>query len=151
MRMHSVQMTSQAEMLRALSEAAHAGRAATATGPAAAYEEFVAAVARRDAAAVLARMSEDYGRNLRLSRRSASFTMFFELWCENYPQHIEVCACFVDGDSAILETQAELDGAPVAGRVIMEYGGDAWHVSSERCADGRSRIPTGRSSRCQLA
>lgn len=114
--------------------------------PAAAYEDFVAAVARRDAQAVLARMSDDYGKNLRLNSRSRSFATFFQLWCEDYPQHVEVSACFVDGDSAILETQVEHDGAALAGRVTLELEGDAWKVGSERCADGRTRIPTGQRS-----
>ena len=150
--MQSIQMTSEEEILRALSALAHAGQTVpdTAQQLAAAYGEFIAAVARRDAEAVLARMSDDYGRNLRLHRHSRSFPTFFELWCENYPRHLEVSACFVDGDSAILETQVEHAGVALAGRVTLEYEDDAWRVGSERCADGRTRIPTGRASRCQL-
>lgn len=144
--MHSIQMTSDEEELSAPSALAHT----CPPEPAAAYAEFVAAVARRDVEAVLARMSDDYGKSLRLNRHSRSFATFFKLWCENYPQHVEVSACCVDGDSAILEIQVEHAGAALAGHVTLELEGHAWRVGSERCADGRTRIPTGRSSQSQL-
>jgi hypothetical protein len=148
MRAPSIQTNSEQQMLSALSALAHACRARSdaAQEPAVAYEEFVAAVARRDAQAVLARMSDDYGKSLRLNRHSRSFATFFQLWCEDYPRHVEVAACFVDGDSAILETRVEHAGAALAGCVILELQDDAWRVGSERCADGRTRIPTGQRS-----
>lgn len=115
--------------------------------PVAAYQEFVRAVGRCDADIVLARICGSYGRGLRRWHNRPSFRKFFELWCENYPRHLEVTACFVDDDTAILETQAETEGGlPLLGRVTLVHCGDAWRVSSERCADGRTRIPAARLS-----
>ena len=115
-----------------------------------AYEEFVAALARRDVDAVLGRLSENYGRGLRKSCGKMRFNALFELWCETYPRHLCVAACFVDGDTATMETQVEVDGAPLPGRVTLVHDGATWRVDSERCADGRTRIPVTRLSPCKL-
>ena|SRR5450432_1630615 len=120
--------------------------------PAQAYAAFLAAVARRDANAVLARMSEDYSRKLRGYRSRPDFARFFELWCENFPRHSEVVACFIDGDTATMETTSEDDGGSLAaGRVVMVLNDGRWRVASERCDNGRTRIPTGRLLPCQFA
>jgi ketosteroid isomerase-like protein len=118
--------------------------------PAQAYAEFLAAVGRRDANSVLARMSEDYSRKLRGYRSRHNFAQFFALWCENYPRHQDVVACFIDGDTAILETTNAGASGLLAGRVVMVLNEGRWRVGSEHCDDERIRIPTGRLSPCQF-
>ncbi len=118
--------------------------------PVAVYAEFLAAIERRDVDAVLAALSDDYGRGLRKSRAKARFNVLFELWCDTYPRHQGVTACFIDGDTATMEAQVEVEGASLPGRVTLVHDGATWRVGSERCADGRTRIPVSRLSPCKL-
>ncbi|QBB71455.1 nuclear transport factor 2 family protein [Pseudolysobacter antarcticus] len=119
--------------------------------PAAIYASYIVAVAQRDLATVLALASEDYAGGLRRSRGSASFMAFFGMWCENYPAHRDVLACFIDGDTAILETVVEIAQVAMPGRVALIHDGDNWRVHSERCGNGHRRMPTPRLSPCKLS
>jgi hypothetical protein len=116
--------------------------------PTLAYEDLTAAIARRDVDDVLARLSTGYGRHLRASREKRRFGALFELWCETFPRLREVIACFIDGDCAILETHVDCDGVCKEGRVYLVHDGDRWRIDSERCTDGRTRIPLARLSPC---
>ena len=101
------------------------------------YAEFLAAVARRDFDAVLARLCARQADRLRACRARRGFEHHFEMWCRKYPRGLQVAACYVDGDTAILETSAE-SGA-LAGRVTMVLDDDAWYVLNESwdaCAVG---------------
>ena len=112
--------------------------------PNAIYARYVAAVSRRDLNAVLTLASDDYVRGLRRLRERSSFMAFFGLWCDSFPAARDVTACFIDGDSAILETVLEIDGTRLSAHVALIHDGVAWRVSAEHCADGRTRIPAPR-------
>lgn len=116
--------------------------------PARTYAQLAAAIAQRDVEGVLVGLSPAYGRHLRAARAKRRFPALFELWCETFPRLIDVIACFVDGDSATLETLVECDGGAECGRVILVHDGAGWRIDSERCANGRTRIPLGRLSPC---
>ncbi|MDR3385690.1 MAG: hypothetical protein P4L92_01455 [Rudaea sp.] len=146
-------MTALVETQRRLSLLAHFYHATNDLdwqNPAQAYAEFLAAVARRNVNAVLARMSEDYSRKLRGYRSRHDFAQFFELWCADYPQHRQVVACCIDTDTAILETTHASDSGLAAGRVVMVLHDGRWRVGSEHCDNGRTRTHTGRVSPCRL-
>jgi hypothetical protein len=125
-------------------------RDASVQDPVAAYEHFAAAVVRRDVSAVLASLSDSYGRALRKSLSKKRFGALFELWCDTYPQYLGVAACYVDGDTATMEAQVQVDGVPLPGRVTLVHDGSNWRVDSESCADGRTRIPVSRLAPCKL-
>ena len=108
------------------------------------YEEFIAAVLRRDVDGALARMTNAYAGGLRAWRDESGFQAFFELWCDNYPRYVAIVDCVVDGDKAIIQIRSDSDNAPVYARVTLMRDHDVWRVSSERCADGRTRMPTRR-------
>jgi hypothetical protein len=112
--------------------------------PTAVYEEFIAAVLRRDVDGALARMTNAYAGGLRAWRDESGFQAFFELWCDNYPRYVAIVDCVVDGDKAIIQIRSDSDNAPVYARVTLMRDHDVWRVSSERCADGRTRMPTRR-------
>jgi hypothetical protein len=105
------------------------------------YAAFVAAVARRDSDGVLDGLCVQSGAGLRRYRERPRFAQIFDLWCQYFPEHLETIACYVDGDTAILETNHRSDAGIVTGRVTMVHERGAWRVSSERCAGGRTRIP----------
>jgi len=113
------------------------------TDPGSVYEGYVAAVNSRDVDGVLSRMSEGYGRGLRAWRSEPKFTAYFDLWCGNYLRHVRIVSCVFEGDKAILETVGEIDGLAMPGRVALMRSGNVWQVSSERCSDGRTRMPAG--------
>jgi hypothetical protein len=123
----------------------------TVQNPVIAYELFVAATGRRDVEAVLAGLSERYGAGLRNSRAKTRFSAVFELWCGTYPRHVSIAACFIDGDTATMEAQYEIDGTSLPGRVTMVHDGSTWRVDSESCADGRTRIPMSKLAPCKLS
>lgn len=109
--------------------------------PGEAYAAFALAVQRRDADAVLEAAAKEYGAGLRRYRERPRFAIVFDLWCAHFPRHVETVACFIDGDTAILETRHEINGRVLPGRITMIHEDDAWRVGSERCADSRTRIP----------
>jgi ketosteroid isomerase-like protein len=108
------------------------------------YSEFLAAVARRDADAVIAHMSAERSRKLREYRRRPNFAGLFELWCEDYSYQREVIACVIDGDCAILETETCAESP--ASRVTMVRNDGRWRIRCEQRAGSRIRTVTARSS-----
>lgn len=114
---------------------------AYAQDPTAVYAAFLHAVRRRDADGVLGTLAEDYGAALRRYRSRPKFAHIFELWCEQFPAHVETTACYVDGDTAVLETRHEVNGHTVHGRITMVHEQDDWRIASERCAGDRTRVP----------
>ena len=117
----------------------HSGHGAHDPGDA--YAAFVFAVRRRDADTVLGAMTQEYGAGLRRYRERPRFAIVFDLWCAHFPRHIETIACFIDGDSAVLETSHEVNGRILPGRITMIHEHGEWRVASERCAGERTRLP----------
>jgi hypothetical protein len=112
--------------------------------PKSVYQEFIAALLRRDVDGALARMTNGYGSGLRAWRDKSGFQAFFEQWCDSYPRYVDTVGCVVDGDRATIQIRTGSHDAPVYARVILMRDEDVWRVSSERCADGRTRMPTRR-------
>ena len=103
--------------------------------PAQSYADFLAAIAARDADAVIARMTDGYARRLNESRARRDFERAFAHWCEKYPRDLKVTGCRIDGDTATLETAGHAPGGRLAGRVSMVLNGGVWCVGAERWAD----------------
>jgi ketosteroid isomerase-like protein len=118
--------------------------------PSQAYADFRAAVARRDADAVIARMTDNYARDLHESRARRDFERDFARWCERYPRDWRVIACCVDGDTAMLETVAHAQGAELAGHVTMVLNGGMWCVGAEHWADNCEHLHLSRLSPCPI-
>ena len=108
--------------------------------PAQAYGDFLAAVAKRDLDAVLARMTDSYARR--------GFERDFATWCENYPRDLRVTGCRIDGDRATLETAGRGSAGKVAGRVGMVLNGGMWCVGAECWADDGEHPRIARLSTC---
>ena len=98
--------------------------------PAQAYGDFLAAVAKRDVDAVLARMTDNYARGLSHGRARREFPRDFAHWCDKYPRELKVVRCCIDGDTATLETSGQ--GDTLAGHVTMVLNGGMWCVGAER-------------------
>jgi hypothetical protein len=107
------------------------GGASTLEHPVFAYRDFLAAIVRQDVKRTLARMSPEYSQDLRAMLCEPNFLGFFSLWCGTYPEHIDLVACNVGRDQAIIETEGHIDGLAFSGYAILDRIGSKWHVSSE--------------------
>jgi hypothetical protein len=99
--------------------------------PAFAYRDFLGAIVRKDVKRTLARMSPEYGQDLRAMLCEPNFLGFFSLWCDTYPKHIHLVACTVGSDQAIIETEGRIDGFAFSGYAVLDRIGSKWQVSSE--------------------
>jgi len=116
--------------------------------PAQAYTDFLAAVAKRDIDAVIARMTDSYAGRLSACRSRREFDRDFAIWCEKYPADLKVTGCRIDGDTATLETSGHGARGKLAGRVSMVLNGGIWCVGAERWADDTEHLRIARLSPC---
>jgi ketosteroid isomerase-like protein len=98
-----------------------------AADPVSAYRVYLAAIARRDFAAVTQMMSEDYARPLRDLRGNRDFAPLFELWCESQSVPVVIMASRVQGDSASLRTRS----GKALGKVELCRDGARWRIAAE--------------------
>lgn len=118
--------------------------------PAQSYGDFLAAVAKRDFDAVIARMTDACARRLTSACARRGFERDFASWCEKYPRDLKVTACRVDGDTATLETSGHGPAGKVAGRVSMVLNGGMWCVGAERWADDCEHLRIARLLPCPV-
>ena len=59
----------------------------------------------------------------------------FGLWCDSYPATVQVISCYIDGTTATLEVEGNVDGKCVRARVVMQHGHDGWRVDQESFID----------------
>ena len=98
--------------------------------PAQAYGDFLAAVAKHDVDAVVARMTDAYARHLNHHRARGEFQRDFEQWCDKYPRELRVVGWRVDDDTATVKTR-DVDGM-LQCCVTMELHEGMWCVGAER-------------------
>jgi hypothetical protein len=103
--------------------------------PLQAYRDFLAAVERRDADGMLKRMSVEYANELRAMQADASFPALFALWCDTYPKSVNLVACVVAAENAIVEMEGRIDGLSFSGYAVLDRVGSTWRVSAETHGD----------------
>jgi ketosteroid isomerase-like protein len=91
------------------------------------YTEFLAAVARRDADAMLQYVGEDDASRVRAYRQLRSFPQYFERWCAKFPSDLRVVAVSVDSGTAVLEA-ASTARCHIGGRVALVLNDGAWRM-----------------------
>jgi hypothetical protein len=99
--------------------------------PVLAYLDFLNGIESRDVHRTLARMSIEYGQDLRSMLLEPNFPAFFSLWCDIYPKQVNLIACTVRADRAIIETEGRVDGLVFSGHVVLDRIGSTWCVSAE--------------------
>jgi acetyl-CoA carboxylase beta subunit len=99
--------------------------------PLQAYRDFLAAVERRDVDGMLQRMSAEYASELRAMQADASFPSLFALWCDTYPESVNLVACVVAAENAIVEMEGRIDGLSFSGYAVLDRIGSTWRVSAE--------------------
>lgn len=99
--------------------------------PLQAYRDFLAAVERRDAEGMLRQMSAEYASELRAMQADASFPALFALWCDTYPECVNLVACVVAAENAIVEMEGRIDGLAFSGYAVLDRIGSTWRVSAE--------------------
>lgn len=103
--------------------------------PLQAYRDFLAAVERRDAEGMFTRMSTEYANELRAMQADASFPALFALWCDTYPECVNLVACVVAAENAIVEMEGRIDGLSFSGYAVLDRVGSTWRVSAETHGD----------------
>jgi len=91
------------------------------------YAEFLAAVARRDADAVLEYVGDTDARRVRAYRQRPGFDQYFERWCAKFPRDLRVVAVSVDSGTAVLEA-ASTTQSHLGGRVALVLNDGAWRM-----------------------
>jgi hypothetical protein len=99
--------------------------------PLQAYREFLAAVERHDVEGMLTRMSAGYASELRAMQADANFVALFTLWCDTYPECVNLVACVVAAENAIVEMEGRIDGLSFSGYAVLDRIGSTWRVSAE--------------------
>lgn len=117
--------------------------------PLQAYRDFLAAIERRDLDGMLARMSTEYARELRAMQSDTNFTALFALWCDTYPECVNLVACVVAAENAIVEMEGRIDGLSFSGYAVLDRVGSSWRVSAETHGDVGYSAVTDR-HRCAL-
>jgi hypothetical protein len=95
------------------------------------YRDFLAAVERRDVEGMLTRMSDDYASELRAMLADPNFVSLFALWCDTYPECVNLVACVVAAENAIIEMEGRIDGLSFSGYAVLDRIGSTWCVSAE--------------------
>lgn len=110
--------------------------------PLQAYREFLAAVERRDVEGMLTRMSAEYGSELRAMLADANFAALFTLWCDTYPECVNLVACVVAAENAIVEMEGRIDGLSFSGYAVLDRIGSTWRVTAETHGEIRYGVIT---------
>lgn len=95
--------------------------------PMQAYRAYLGAIARRDFAAVIARMTECCARQLFGLRDTPDFLALFELWCESQRDPVVVTHCTVEHDLATIDVRSR----HTVGRVTLRLVDGMWGIDSE--------------------
>ena len=112
--------------------------------PLQAYRDFLAAVERRDMQGMFERMSTEYASEWRAMQADASFPALFALWCETYPESVNLVACLVATENAIVEMEGRIDGLSFSGYAVLDRIGSTWRVSAETHGESGYSAPTDR-------
>lgn len=115
--------------------------------PLQAYRDFLAAIGRRDAEGTFKWMSAEYARELRALQADASFPALFALWCDTYPACVNLVACVVAAENAIVEMEGRIDGLSFSGYAVLDRVGSTWRVSAETHGDVSYAAISGRHRR----
>jgi hypothetical protein len=99
--------------------------------PLQAYRDFLVAVERRDVEGIFNRMSAEYASELRAMQADANFPALFALWCDTYPECVNLVACVVAVENAIVEMEGRIDGLSFSGYAVLDRIGSTWRVSAE--------------------
>jgi len=108
--------------------------------PVLAYVDFLDGIESRDVDRTLARMSFEYGRDLRTMRLEPNFPAFFSLWCDCYPKQVNLIAYTVRAGRAIIETEGRVDGLVFSGYAVLDRRGSTWCVSAEMHSEFASHV-----------
>jgi len=95
--------------------------------PIQAYRAYLDAIARRDFAAVLARIADGRGRPLFGSRDTPDFPALFESWCESQCDPVVVIHSAVEHDLATIDVRSR----HTVGRVTLRLTDGIWRIDSE--------------------
>ncbi len=109
--------------------------------PLRAYRAFLNAIDRRDVDGTLALMSAEYGTELRVMRAEANFPTLFALWCDTYPECVNLVACVVAAENAIVQMEGRIDGLAFAGYAVLDRIGSTWRVSAESHGESSCTAP----------
>lgn len=110
--------------------------------PIQAYRDFLNAIDRRDVDGTLARMSTEYAGELRAMRAEANFSALFALWCDTYPECVNLIACVVAAENAIVQMEGRIDGLAFSGYAVLDRIGSTWRVSAESHGESCCAAPT---------
>lgn len=99
-----------------------------AADPLSAYRAYLAAIARRDFAAVTQAMSEDYARPLHELRGDRDFAPLFELWCASQVQPVVIISSRFEDGCVFIDTRAGSE----RGSVMLRIENGQWRVAGER-------------------
>ena len=91
------------------------------------YVEFLAAVARRDAEAMLQYVGEDDASRVRAYQQRPGFAQYFDRWCARFPSDLRVVAVAVDSGTAVLEA-ASTTRDHARGSVVLVLDDGAWRM-----------------------
>jgi hypothetical protein len=95
--------------------------------PMQAYRAYLGAIARRDFAAVVARITEGCARQLFGSSDTPDFLALFELWCDSQRDPVVVTHSAVVHDLATIDVRSR----HTVGRVTLQRVDGAWRIDSE--------------------